>query len=150
MKELEQLTVFPEFMYFVQGGSALQIQNRFGVFRSDRSFSSVSPLGDFPGFTAGDQVQEGLLNPALSSPDGEYILFLEPSSYGFGDLVLYDVDADKRFVVSSGLELRMGGGFAQWAPDSRFFIFGKAGRIYYYSVEQLEDEEVMRKLELRK
>ena len=77
-KELEQLTVFPEFMYFVQGGRALQIQNRFGVFRSDRSFTSVSPLGDFPGFTAGDQVEEGLLNPAQSSPDGDYILFLEP------------------------------------------------------------------------
>ena len=56
-----QLTVFPEQVCLVEGGSRLQVQNRFGLFRSGRSLSGLVPVAGYPAFARGSSVRQGRL-----------------------------------------------------------------------------------------
>ena len=77
-----QFTVFPEQITLVEGGARLQVQNRFGLFRSDRSLSGLAPVAGYPAFARGSAVRQGRLLPCATSPDGAYVLSVLPTSAG--------------------------------------------------------------------
>src|SRR5579864_2450642 len=52
-RAMRQLTFFPEDVQLLQNGDVLQIQNRFGVFRSASGFGSLAPIAIFPSFVSG-------------------------------------------------------------------------------------------------
>ena len=112
----------------------LQIQNRFGVFRSDRDLKNMKPIKEFPSFTGGSEIQSGKVNPVCASPDGKYLLSLRPKTHSFADLILFDIENGKEITISGGIELTYQGPGAAWSPDSRFFVYAKEG-LYYYSIE---------------
>ena len=62
-KNLRQLTFFPEEIQLLQDKDVLQIQNRFGVFRSEQGFRNIAPLSMFASFVAGSQIQVGQASP---------------------------------------------------------------------------------------
>ncbi|MFW5683602.1 MAG: hypothetical protein ACOC1I_02010, partial [Spirochaetota bacterium] len=76
--ELRQLTFFPEIMTYLPALQAVQIQNRFGVFRASISGGVFEPVGGFDSFVAGAAVETGRVFPVTASPDGRY---LASSSY---------------------------------------------------------------------
>ncbi len=141
--ELGQLTFFPERMSILPDTGQLQIQNRYGVFRTDRELEDLAPVEDFPSFVNGSQIRSGKISPIGTSPDGRFLVFMRESSPAFGSLVLKDLEEGREIVVSEGIELDLSGAPVKWAPGSQFFIYGKQNTLYYYSVTQLEEDRVI-------
>ncbi|MBI9108475.1 MAG: polysaccharide deacetylase family protein [Spirochaetales bacterium] len=135
-KKLQQLTVFPEEAVMLDAGRTLQIRNRYGLFRTENDFSGLRMLTSFPGFIDGKQIKTGKMFPSHPSPDGKYLAYLEPVSYGWGNLVLYNVDNGKETIISSNLDLSYSDEVVLWSPDSDFLVYSKDANVYYYSLEQ--------------
>jgi peptidoglycan/xylan/chitin deacetylase (PgdA/CDA1 family) len=138
-----QLTVYPEQVSLVEGGARLQVQNRFGLFRSDRSLSGLAPVAGYPSFARGSSVRQGRLLPCAASPDGAYVLTAVPSSPAYARLVLFDVAKGSESVVASKVGYSIESLPARWSPDSRNFVYSKDNSIYYYSVDQLSGSRVL-------
>jgi peptidoglycan/xylan/chitin deacetylase (PgdA/CDA1 family) len=138
---LEQLTFFPESVSLVAG--VLQVQNRFGLFRTDGALANPAPVAGLPGFVNGGQVESGKLDLVASSPDGRWLLALRPTSAAYGELLLYDLKGGPTSVASSGVELSLKAIPVLWSPDSDFFLYSKRGSLYYYSVSQLREKRVL-------
>jgi peptidoglycan/xylan/chitin deacetylase (PgdA/CDA1 family) len=138
-----QLTVFPEQVSLVEGGVRLQVQNRYGLFRSDRTLSNLAPVAGYPAFARGAAVRQGGLLPCAASPDGAYVLSVVPTSAAYARLVLFDVSKGGETVVASNVGYSIESLPARWSPDSRNFTYAKDGSIYYYSVDQLTGSRVM-------
>ncbi|MFW5811428.1 MAG: polysaccharide deacetylase family protein [Alkalispirochaetaceae bacterium] len=131
----EQLTFFPEELVYLQESHQLQIQNRFGVFRSTDGLASFEPLEEFTSFVAGGEVATGKLSPIAASPDGSYLVFMEATSPAYGELVLYDLNESSRRVVSRQVELDVAGPPVRWSPDSNYLVYEKQRELFYYPVE---------------
>jgi hypothetical protein len=52
-RHMRQLTFYPEDVQLLQDKDVLQIQNRFGVFRSETEFRNIAPIAMFPSFVGG-------------------------------------------------------------------------------------------------
>lgn len=142
-KSMRQLTFFPENVLLLRDREVLQIQNRFGVFRSAPGFSAMAPLSTFPSFVGGSQIDVGRIAPMQTSPDGRYLLYTRETSAAYGDLTLLDVSAGKATVISDHVEVSLGQLPATWSPDSRFVVYSKAASLYYYSLSQLSEGRVL-------
>lgn len=140
---LSQLTVFPEAIALLRDGTVLQIQNRFGVFRSDDDMAHVRPIDRFPSFVTGGDIAEGKVAPMLASPDGRYLLVFSATSASFGDLVLLDAVTGSEEVISRRIELRLDALPVVWSPSSDYFVYAKAGTLYYFSIRQLTEDRVL-------
>ncbi len=141
--DLRQLSFFPEKLIYLSQSGRIQIQNRFGVFRIGRDFGPPLPVKEFPSFISGEEVESGKLQQVASSPDGRYLLYLEPTSTAYADLILLDIDEGKKKVISRDLTLSFDNAMVDWSPDSRFFIYQKGTMLYYYSMDQMIRDEVL-------
>lgn len=139
---IEQLTFYPEHLQFVDEGRALQLQNRFGLFRTDPALSGFQPVKGFPAFVNGSQVQTGKLVLTQASPDGRYVLSVTPLESAYGRLAIHDTQSGNETVVSARLGYLPESFPALWSPDSAFFVYSSANRLYYYSMEQLRGRRV--------
>ena len=142
-KHMRQLTFFPEQVQLLQDKDVLQIQNRFGVFRSQAGFQNLSPIAMFPSFTAGSQIRSGAIAPMSTSPDGKYLLYVDARSPAYGALTLLNIATGARTVVSEKVEVSLIGLPAVWSPDSRFIVYAKASGLYYFSLPQMQDSRVL-------
>ena len=142
-RKMRQLTFFPEDVQLLQDKDVLQIENRFGVFRSDADYRNIAPLAMFPSFVAGSQIQSGTVSPMQTSPDGRFLLYLQTTSAAYGDLTLLNVTTGVQTVIAPKVELSLQWLPAVWSPDSRFIVYTKASGLYYYSVEQMQDRRVL-------
>lgn len=141
-KSLTQLSFFPEQIMLVANRSELQIRNRFGVFRSDPSFRDMKPVANFPAFVTGHDIQSGKIATASASPDGRYLLYLEPQDFGHADLVLYTIANGSTFTVASRVPYQVNRPPALWSSDSTHFVYASGGTVYYFSIEQLLQNRV--------
>jgi peptidoglycan/xylan/chitin deacetylase (PgdA/CDA1 family) len=142
-KSMRQLTFFPENVLLLQDRDVLQIQNRYGVFRSAPGFSTIAPLAIFPSFVGGSQIQVGRIAPMQTSPDGRFVLYARATSAAYGDLVLLDVSSGAATLVSAHVEISLDRFPASWSPDSRFVVYSKESGLYYYSLSQLRGGRVL-------
>lgn len=136
-RTMRPLTFFPERATLLAGNQELEIQNRFGVFRTDRDLQNMAPVAGFPSFAKGEEIQTGRINAAEASPDGRYLLYLKPTSYGSADLLLYRVADQSWATIAKGVAMSLHGPEAIWSPDSSYVVYQKNGRLYYFSVDQL-------------
>jgi peptidoglycan/xylan/chitin deacetylase (PgdA/CDA1 family) len=128
---VKQLSASPEKLTVLSGGATILVQSPFGL----QSLSGGLPetVPGFPPFTGAFAVSGGA-DTIAPSADGKWALFVEPASYGRGDLVLLDVKSGARRVISAGIE-RPGKFFpASWSADSQLFIYEKTGKLYFYTV----------------
>lgn len=135
-RSIRQLSFFPEEIQYLSQTGQLQIQNRFGVFRTDKDLKTTAPISRFPSFAEGGQIQAGKIYPIQASPDGRFLLYLLPTDFAYADLVLLDLLSGKTETVSKRVELALSGPAAEWSPNSQFFIYSKTGRLFYYSLDQ--------------
>ena len=138
-----QRTFYPERVMLTGNGRQFQIQNRYGVFRSDDDLTSMRVVDAFPAFVNGAEVPSGKINTAIASPDGTYLIYLEPVTFGYADLLLYDTENGDKITVTREVEFTLDGPPVAWSRDSRFFVYSKGGSIYYYSMDQLEDDRII-------
>lgn len=142
-KTIKQLTFFPEKIMLLGNNSVLQIQNRFGVFRTDAGFKNITAVKVFPAFAHGNEIESGKISPVKTSPDGNYIIYFKPVSVAFANLMLYDFENNKEVLVSRHIELRLSQPPVEWSADSKYFVYSKENKIYYYSIEQLRKNRVI-------
>jgi len=142
-KQMRELTFYPEQAMLVGNRDRLQIQNRYGVFRTDANLANLAPVGSFPAFVYGHDVQTGKIASNSASPDGNYILYLKQTDFGHGDLLLYSVSSGKTVTVAKQITYSLTGPAALWSPDSGFFVYSSSNELYYYSVDQLRQDRVV-------
>lgn len=141
---VEQLTFFPERAAFLGEQGVLQLENRYGLFRTDAALANPAPVAGVPSFAAGAAVESGKLDLVEASPDGRYLLALRPTSAAYGELTLYDLaQGGPASVACTGVELSLKAIPALWSPDSDFFLYSKHGNLYYFSIGQLRDKRVL-------
>ena len=138
-----QLSFFPERIMYLKGSAQLQIQNRFGIFRTGKDFSPPSPVANFQAFITGGDIQTGSIYPVNSSSDGRYILFLTPVSAAYGDLSLLDTQNGVITLISRRIGLSLSGPPVSWAPDSKYFVYEKEDGLYYYSIAHLRENRIL-------
>lgn len=149
-----QLTIFPERIQTLGGSGQIQIQNRFGLFRStsatedDAGVESgetggFEPVGAFPAFINGQGIQTGKIFGIGSSPDGRFLSYLVPTSPGYGDLRIYDTRRDEEKTISTRVELSIDEAPLRWSGDSLFFTYSRSNEIYYFSVQQYLDGRIL-------
>lgn len=142
-KKTVQLTFFPEAVQYLGSAGVFQIQNRFGVFRSDSNLKNFSALSAFPAFVNGKEIQQGKIVPVSASPDGKYLVYCRALSDVFGSLVLYDVAKAAETIVSEKMPLSFGAAQTAWAPDSKTFVYAKESKLYFYSIDHLENNRTL-------
>jgi peptidoglycan/xylan/chitin deacetylase (PgdA/CDA1 family) len=76
----------------------------------------------------------GNLQNLAASADGRWILYIEPISPGFGNLILTDINSGVRRTVSERIELPGADFPVKWSPDSRLFVYSKGGRLFYFPI----------------
>jgi peptidoglycan/xylan/chitin deacetylase (PgdA/CDA1 family)/WD40 repeat protein len=142
-KKTSQLTFFPEEIHYSSGSGVLQIQNRYGVFRSDSDLKNFLPLPIFPAFVNGYEIEQGKISPVKTSPDGKYLIYYKPASSAYGTLMLYDVGNNREIIVSEKVPLSLGNPPVMWSSNSRNFIYSKSYKLYYFSIDHLEKNRVL-------
>ena len=133
---IQQLTFFPENVLYLTEKGLIQISNRFGVFRSDRTLRKFQPVIEFPSFVNGSQIKTGKTPAAVSSPDGSYLVYIVPVTAGYGKLVIYDLKSDEEIIVTEKIEYTYSESRIIWSSDSRIMIYEKGNSLYYYSLDK--------------
>jgi peptidoglycan/xylan/chitin deacetylase (PgdA/CDA1 family) len=133
---ISALTVYPESMVLVDGNRRLQVQNRLGIFRTDAYFHNLAPVAGCAAFAKGAAAPSGRVLPSAASPDGAWIVVSERISAAYCRLAIVETTTAKKTVVSDKVEADVENFPVRWAPDSRYFVYAKAGVLYYYSIEQ--------------
>lgn len=141
--EIRQLTFYPEYVALVDGGRRLEVQNRYGVFRSDTAFENLEPIPGFPAFVRGAPVSSSRLLPSQASPDGSWLLAAQPTGAAYARLVLFDTKSGASTTIAEDLEYSIERFPARWSPDSRHIVYGKRGSLFYFSVDQLSGNRVL-------
>lgn len=141
--EMDQLTIFPETFSIIGDTGILQIQNRFGLFRSTGEDEPFVPLTHFPAFVKGREIRAGKIMSIGASRDGRFLTYLVATSPAYGELRLYDLSGDTEVTVSTGIELNLDEAPLQWSPDSKFFVYARDGVIYYYSIDHYDNARTL-------
>jgi len=142
---IQQLTAFPERMDLLENGRVLQIRNAFGAVRISLPGGLPMPIPGLPSFAAGNVDPIGRVEEMASSADGRWLLFIDPISPAFGNLMLLDVFSGTKTLVAPRLERAEKQFPASWSPDSRLFIYERDGMLYYYIISPApmpEDENL--------
>ncbi|MBN2050589.1 MAG: polysaccharide deacetylase family protein [Spirochaetales bacterium] len=135
--KIRQLSFFPEHAFLLPNTDQFQIQNRFGVFRTDESLKGLEPVEEFPSFVGGEEIATGKIHTAGSSPDGKWLLYLVPTSFGYGNLVLLELETNRKITISQRVELSLSRNPASWSPDSKYFVYSRQGKLYYFTLDHV-------------
>lgn len=145
-----QLTLFPERIQLLGESGRIQIQNRFGLFRSaepteeePRQIRGFEPVSAFPAFVKGQGIGTGKILGVGSSPDGRFLSYMVPTSPGYGDLRIYDTRRDRERTISTGVELVIEEAPIRWSGDSQFLVYSRSNELYYFSIRQFLDDRVL-------
>ena len=131
---VQQLSAFPERMELLESGRVLQVRNAFGAVRITLPAGLPMPIPGLPSFAAGNADVIGRVKEMASSADGRWLLYIDPVSPAFGNLILLDVFSGARTQIASRLERPERQFPASWSPDSRLFIYERSGILYYYMI----------------
>lgn len=143
---MTQYTFFPERIALLGESGQIQVQNRYGVFRTPSDGTTTpgfEPVGAFPAFVNGMEIQTGKTYTIGASPDGRFLSYLRPTSAGYGELVLYDTTNAATTTVSRSVELSIETAPLKWSGDSTFFVYARANDLYYFSIEQYDDGRIL-------
>ncbi|MDR1024514.1 MAG: polysaccharide deacetylase family protein [Treponema sp.] len=131
---LTQLTVFPEHMELIANGRLIQVRNGFGALRIPLAGGLPLAVTGFPSFVSGKAVTGGRVEDMAASQDGRWLLYVEPVSPAYGNLILIDTQLGEKKIVALDIERPADQFPACWSPDSRVFVYALQGKLYYYTV----------------
>ncbi|MDR1445084.1 MAG: polysaccharide deacetylase family protein [Treponema sp.] len=131
---LTQLTAFPEQMELIGNGRLIQIRNAFGSLRIPLTGGLPQAVAGIPSFVSGKAVTGGRVEDMAASQDGRWLLYVEPVSHAYGNLILADTQLGEKKTVALDIERPAGQFPACWSPDSRVFVYALQGKLYYYTV----------------
>jgi peptidoglycan/xylan/chitin deacetylase (PgdA/CDA1 family) len=139
---LNQLTAFPERMELVANGRLIQVRNAFGTLRIPLAGGLPQAVTGFPSFVSGKAVSGGRVEDMAASQDGRWLLYVEPVSAAYGNLILVDTLQGERKTVALDIERPADQFPACWSPDSRVFVYALRGKLYCYTVNPVQAASV--------
>ncbi len=128
-KTQEQLSFYPEAMDTLSGGTILQVRNRFGTARYNTVTGTFMWMEEYRPFISGGTVSLGRVEPLSPSPDGRWVVSLEPTSAAWGRLVLHDIQRGLRYIIAEQVE--RGPLPVRWAPDSSVLLYALRGSVFF-------------------
>jgi peptidoglycan/xylan/chitin deacetylase (PgdA/CDA1 family) len=131
---LRQITVFPEKIDLIENGRTLQIRSAFGAQRVPVSGGLPQSIPGFPAFSEGTPVMGGRVEGLAASGDGRWLLYVDPITAAYGNLILIDTTSGVRTLISPNVERPDADFPARWSPDSRVFVYCRGGALYYYTL----------------
>ena len=131
---LQQITAFPEKLRLVDNNRSILAISRFGAAKLPVSGGLPEPVPGVPSLASGNIRYGRSTNEIAASPDGKWVLYLEPTSPAYGNLVLAEASSGARFLVSGKVELPSNHFPAIWNPDSRLFVYSRGGKLFYYPI----------------
>jgi len=131
---IQQLTSFPEKLQLVDNSRTIIAINRFGAARIPVAGGLPEPVSGYPSFAKGSVPLKGRLQDLAASPNGRWIVYIEPVSPAFGNLFLAEVSSGAKYLISERVELPASDFPAKWSPDSRLFVYSKGGRLFYIPI----------------
>jgi peptidoglycan/xylan/chitin deacetylase (PgdA/CDA1 family) len=137
------LTFFPEKSWYSDELSTFFLQNRYGLFKSTAGLKTMIPVEGFLSFLNGKFIKDGKILSVTLSPDGTKLLFVEPLSIVKGELHLFNMLTGEYKDLKTEIDLTYDQDYALWSPDSKLFIYGKEDNLYYFSLEQFDEERVL-------
>jgi peptidoglycan/xylan/chitin deacetylase (PgdA/CDA1 family) len=132
---LGQMTAFPDRMELIANGRLIQVRNSFGALRIPLEGGLPRAVPGFPSFVSGNIVAGGRVEDMAASQDGRWILYVEPLSPAYGNLILVDTQRGEKRIVAADVERPNLWFPACWSPDSRIFVYAVGGKLYYYTVD---------------
>ncbi|MDR2135294.1 MAG: hypothetical protein LBO76_01640, partial [Treponema sp.] len=139
---LTQLTAFPERMELIANGRLIQVRNAFGALRIPLAGGLPQTVTGFPSFVSGKAITGGRVEDMAASQDGRWLLYIEPVSSAYGNLILADTQLGEKKTVALDIERPATQFPACWSPDSRVFVYSLRGRLYYYTVNPAQTAAV--------
>jgi peptidoglycan/xylan/chitin deacetylase (PgdA/CDA1 family) len=137
---MRQITAFPEKLEVVAEGKTILVRSRFGAASIQASGGLPVPLAGFPSFAKGNVPVKGRPFKYAASADGRWILHVEPTGTAYGNLVLIDIASGGKQTISEKIELPAEDFPALWNPNSRFFVYSKGEKLYYFPI--LNDPQI--------
>jgi peptidoglycan/xylan/chitin deacetylase (PgdA/CDA1 family) len=131
---LTQLTAFPERMELIANGRLIQVRNAFGALRVPLAGGLPQTVPGFPSFVSGKAITGGRVEDMAASQDGRWLLYVDPVSSAYGNLILVDTQQGEKRTVALDIERPASQFPACWSPDSRVFVYAQRGKLYYYTV----------------
>lgn len=131
---MQQLTAYPERLQIIDSGRAILAINRFGAARIPTVGGLPVPLPGYPSFAERNVPLRGRMQDLAASADGRWVLYVEPVSPAYGNLLLINTSNGAKHLVSERVELPSVEFPAKWSPDSRLFVYSKGGRLYYFPI----------------
>ena len=131
---IQQLTAFPEKLQLVDNRRTIIAINRFGAARIPVTGGLPEMVSGYPSFAEGSVPLKGRLQELAASPNGRWVVYLEPVSPAFGNLFLADVSSGAKYLISEKVDLPASDFPAKWSPDSRLFVYSKGGRLFYIPI----------------
>jgi peptidoglycan/xylan/chitin deacetylase (PgdA/CDA1 family) len=131
---LTQVTAFPERMELIANGRIIQVRNAFGALRIPLAGGLPQAVTGFPSFVSGKVITGGRVEDMAASQDGRWLLYVEPVTHAYGDLILVDTQGGEKKTVARNVERPADQFPACWSPDSRVFVYSHQGKLYYYTV----------------
>lgn len=126
---VEQLTFFPEALESLDSGSVLQIRNRFGTARYRIGPGSFEWIEERKPFVSGGAVDSGVLADIATSPDGRYMVVIDPVTPARGKMILFDTVKGVRYVLADSVE--RGSIPVSWSPDAAVFVYEVNGTLHF-------------------
>jgi peptidoglycan/xylan/chitin deacetylase (PgdA/CDA1 family) len=139
---LNQMTAFPEQMELVSNGRLIQVRNAFGALRIPLEGGLPQGVAGFPSFVSGKAVTGGRAEDMAASQDGRWLLYVEPQSPAYGNLMLVDTHSGEKKIAALNVERPDARFPACWSPDSRVFVYASGGKLYYYTVNPAQTAAV--------
>jgi len=131
---MRQLSAYPEKLYLVDNGRTILTLGRFGAMRIPAEGGLPTGIPGYPSFSNGNLPLKGRLQDLSASADGRWVLYIEPINPGYGNLIKIDMSNGIKRVISERIELPASDFPVKWSPDSRFFVYSKGGKLYYFPI----------------
>jgi len=131
---IRQLTAISEKLYLADNGRTIFALSCFGAMSIPAAGGIPAAIPGFPSFEQGNLPLPGRLQDIAASADGQWIIYIEPVSPGYGNLLLINVSSGAKYTVTEMIELPGTDFPVKWSPDSRFFVYAKSGRLFYFPI----------------
>lgn len=127
------LSAYPEQMEMLDGGSTVQIRNRYG----NAKFNIKKNTVEWSFNQEKISTSYSHTPPASASPDGKWICVLRPGKNTSAVIILQNTANGKEVVLSDRCENEYDKIPVKWAPDSKTVLYEKNNVVYFATPESM-------------
>ena len=132
--DVQTVSFRPDHIVYNKNSECVFIQNRFGIFAYIQNENAIKALPNIPNFLSGEEYSIYDLCKITISPNGRYLLYKKAVSPTRADIFMYDLASSQPTMVISSADRCPGEIVAKWSADSKYFIYQKNNKIYYFSI----------------